>query len=162
MSMSSRSRLAALAVLGLVAASPLAADEKKEPPVSGVFKGNGKDAKLAYASAHKGEPVADKPTIFLVFTEEDHSKDKKPHVAAGFGKFGSALIVTVDHDGKVVGCEVVHAAHKKSGFSSLGVMKTSDFKVADGKVRGQLSTDGEVDTFGEKWEVKLKFEVRAP
>jgi hypothetical protein len=149
------------AALALPAAVGRAADDK-DKPVSGTFTGNGKEAKLAHVSAHKGEPHADKPTIVLVFTEKDHSADKAPHIAAGFGRFGSALIVTVNHDGGIVGCEVAHAAHEKSGFSSLGTMKTSDFKLADGKVTGKLATDGEVNTFGEKWEVKLTFQVKAP
>ena len=163
MSMSSRVRLALVAAALIpVAAAGQPAGEKKDPPVSGLFKGNGKEAKLAYASAHKGEPISDKPTIVLTFTEKDHSQEKKPRVKATFGDFGSALIVTVTHDGQVVGCEVAHAAHKKSGFSAIGVVKTSDFKIADGKVKGKLSTDGEQDTFGEKWEVKLEFAVKAP
>jgi hypothetical protein len=86
----------------------------------------------------------------------------KPRVKAFFGEYGSALIITVTHDGRVVGCEVAHAAHKKSGFTDIGRMKTTDFKVEGGKVKGQLTTDGEVDTFGEKWEVKLKFEAKTP
>jgi hypothetical protein len=62
----------------------------------------------------------------------------------------------------VAGCEVVHAAHKKSGFTAIGDLKTADFKIADGKVTGRLTTGGEVAAFGEKWEVKLKFDVPAP
>lgn len=154
--------LLAMAV-GLGAAAGRPADEKKkEPPVSGLFTGNGKEAKLAYVSASKGEPYLDKPTTVLVFTEKDHSKEKKPHIAAGFGRFGSALVVTVDHEGKIIGCTVAHEAHEKSGFSSLGQLKTSEFKVADGKVKGKLATEGVVDTFGEKWEVKLAFQVKVP
>jgi hypothetical protein len=161
MSMSFRFRVALLAaaLIPLAAGQPAGA---KEPPVSGLFKGNGKEAKLAYVSATKGEPYLDKPTIVLVFTERDHSKEKNPKVMAGFGRFGSALIVTVDPDGQVIGCQVAHAAHQKSGFSAIGTVKTSDFKVAGGVVRGRLSTDGEVDTFGEKWEVNLTFQVKAP
>jgi hypothetical protein len=153
-----------LAMLLLAPTLAAAADDKKEkePPVTGLFKGNGREAKLAYVSALKGEPYLDRPTIVLVFTEKDHSKDKKPHVGAGLGKFGSALVVTVDHAGKVVGCEVTHAAHEKSGFSSVGDLKTSDFKIADGVAKGKLATDGVVNTFGEKWEVKLTFWVKAP
>ena len=64
-----------------------------KPTVTGIFKGNGKDAKLACVSAHWREPFADKSSIVLVFTEKDHSKDKKPDFNAGFGKFGSALVV---------------------------------------------------------------------
>lgn len=147
-----------LAAAGLTAM----AEDKKEPPVAGLFKGNGKEAKLAFVSATAGEPYLDKPTTILVFTEKDHSKEKKPRITAGFGKFGSALIVTVLPDGKIIGCEVAHTAHEKSGFSSVGKIKTADFKVADGVMTGKITTDGEVDTFGEKWEVKLAFRVKAP
>jgi hypothetical protein len=153
-----------LALLLLSPALAAAAEDKKEkePPVSGKFTGNGKEAKLAYAVAGKGEPYLDKPTTVLVFTEKDPSKEKKPKIAAGFGRLGSALVITVDAEGKIIGCTVAHEAHKKSGFSTLGQLKMSDFKVADGKLKGKLATDGVADTFGEKWEVKLTFQVKAP
>jgi hypothetical protein len=38
-----------------------------KPTVTGVFKGNGKDAKLAYVSAHWRELFGDKPSMVLVF-----------------------------------------------------------------------------------------------
>jgi hypothetical protein len=142
-----------------IAGSLVAADD---PPISGVFKGNGKEAKLAYLSALKGEPFADKPTIVLVFTEKDPSKDNKPDFNAVFGKHGSALIIKIHEDGKIVGCQVVHTAHKKSGFSSVGVIKMSDFKLENGKIQGKLSTGGEDEFFGDKWEVDLKFHAKAP
>lgn len=142
------------ALVGLAAAA--------EPQISGAFKGNGKDAKLAFVSAHQGEPFADKPTIVLVFTEMDHSKEKRPAIKAGFGDFGSALIITVQENGKIVGCEVAHKAHEKSGFSSLGSIAMSDFKNADGTISGKIKTDGVVETFKQKWEVDIKFEVKTP
>ena len=142
-----------------VAAGPVVA---ADPPVSGKFTGGGKEAKLAYVTAFKGEPLGDKPTIKLVFTEKDHSKDSKPYIKAGFGDYGSALIITVYPDGKIVGCEVAHTAHKMSGFSSLGSIKTSDFKMADGKISGKIKTDGEVETFKQKWQVDIAFETKAP
>ena len=128
-----------------------------KPSVTGVFKGNGKDAKLAYVSARWREPFDDKPSIVLVFTEKDHSKDKKPDFDAGFGKFGSALIVSLHEDGNIFGCEVAHTAHKKQGFSAIGQIKTNNFEFADGKVQGELTTDGQAEVFGETWEVNLKF-----
>ncbi len=127
------------------------------PTVSGVFKGNGKDAKLAYVSARWSEPFSGKPGITLVFTEKDHLKDKKPDFNASFGKFGSALVISLHDDGQIYGCEVAHSAHKKQGFSSIGNLEANDFTHADGKVEGELTTNGPVDTFGETWEVKLKF-----
>jgi hypothetical protein len=130
-----------------------------KPTVSGVFKGNGKEGNLAYASAQWREPFSDKTSIELVFTEKDQSKTKKPEMDAMFGKLGSALIISVHEDGSIFGCQVVHSAHKKQGFSSIGNIEMPEFTYSDGKVEGELSTNGEVDTFGEKWEVKLKFLV---
>ena len=128
-----------------------------KPTVTGVFKGNGKEAKIAYVSAHWREPFDGKPSIVLVFSEKDHSKDPKPDFNASFGKFGSSLTISVHEDGGILGCEVAHSAHEKRGFSSLGSIHMSDFSYADGKVSGELTTDGQLDTFGETWEVKLKF-----
>jgi len=128
-----------------------------KPSVTGVFKGNGRDAKLAYVSAHWREPFGDKPSMDLVFTEKDHSKDKKPDLNASFGRFGSALIISLHDDGEIFGCQVVHSAHQKQGFSSIGSIHTNDFTFENGKVEGELTTDGQLDTFGETWEVKIKF-----
>ena len=128
-----------------------------KPSVTGVFKGNGKDAKLAHVSAHWREPFSDKPSMVLVFTEKDHSKDKKPDFNAVFGKFGSALIISLHEDGGIFGCQVAHTAHQKQGFTSIGSIHTNDFTFEDGKVQGELTTDGQLDTFGETWEVKVKF-----
>jgi len=128
-----------------------------KPTVTGTFKGNGKDAKLTSVSARWGEPFSGKPGIVLVFTEKDHSKDKKPDFNAAFGKFGSALIISLHEDGGIYGCQVVHGAHQKQGFTSIGNIEATDITYADGKVEGELTTHGQVDTFGETWEVNLKF-----
>ena len=128
-----------------------------KPTVTGAFKGNNKDAKLAYVSAHWREPFGDKPSIVLVFTEKDHSKDKKPDFNAGFGKFGSALVVSLHEDGDIFGCEVAHSALQHKNFSSIGKIQTNNFEYADGKVQGELTTDGPADVFGESWEVNVKF-----
>ncbi len=128
-----------------------------KPTVTGVFKGNGKEAKIAYVSAAWREPFSDQPSMVLIFTEKDHSKDKKPDFNAAFSKFGSALIISLHEDGGIFGCQVVHDAHEKKGFSSIGSIKTNNFTYADGKVEGELTTDGQVNTFGETWEVNLKF-----
>ena len=128
-----------------------------KPSVTGVFKGNGKDAKLAHVSAHWREPFNNQPGMVLVFTEKDHSKDKKPDFNAAFGKFGSALIISLHEDGGIFGCQVVHTAHQKQGFTSIGQIKTNNFQFADGQVQGELTTDGPDEVFGETWEVNLKF-----
>lgn len=128
-----------------------------KPSVTGVFKGNGKEAKLAYVSARWSEPFNDQPGITLVLTEKDHAKEAKPDMGAMFGKFGSALIISLHEDGKIYGCQVVHSAHKKQGFSSIGSLEATDFTYADGKVEGELTTSGQMETFGDTWEVNLKF-----
>jgi hypothetical protein len=124
--------------------------------VSGTFKGNGKQAKLMFVSARWGEPFNDKPGIKLVFTEKDHSRDPKPDFNAAFGRYGSALIVSLHEDGGIFGCEVAHSALKGT-FSSIGKIKANDFKIDKGMVQGQLTTGGPADFFGESWEVDLKF-----
>jgi hypothetical protein len=128
-----------------------------QPTVTGTFKGNGKEAKIAYVSAHWREPFDGKPGIALVFTEKDHSKVKKPDFDAGFGKFGGALVIAVFEDGNIFSCQVVHSAHKKQGFSSVGQIRTNNFKFDEGKVEGELVTDGQLEFFGDTWEVNLKF-----
>lgn len=129
-----------------------------KPTVTGTFKGNGKEGNIAFVSARWGEPFSGKQGIVLVFSEKDHSKVKKPDFDAAFGKLGSALVVSVfEEDGNIYGCQVVHSAHKKQGFSSIGQIRTNNFKLEEGKVEGELLTEGEIDTFGEKWEVNLKF-----
>ena len=128
-----------------------------KPSVTGVFKGNGKDAKLAHVSAHWREPFSDKPSMVLVFTEKDHSKDKKPDFNAGFGKFGSALVVSLHEDGDIFGCEVAHSVLKHQNFSSIGKIRTNNFEYADGQIKGELTTDGPAEVFGETWEVNVKF-----
>ena len=128
-----------------------------KPTVTGVFKGNGKEAKIAYVSARWGEPFSGKSSIVLVFSEKDHSQNKKPDFDAAFGKFGSALVISLHEDGNIFGCQVAHSAHKKQGFSSVGRIKTNNFKFEEGKVEGELTTDGEDEFFGDTWEVNLKF-----
>jgi hypothetical protein len=128
-----------------------------KPTVTGVFKGNGKEAKIAHVSAYWDEPFSEKQSIVLVFTEKDHSKDKKPKFNASFSKFGSALIISLHEDGGIFGCQVVHDAHQKKGFSSIGQIRTNNFKYEEGKVEGELLTDKELEFFGDTWEVNLKF-----
>ena len=34
--------------------------------------------------------------------------------------------------------------------------------MADGKIAGAIKTNGEVETFKQKWKVDIKFETKAP
>jgi len=130
--------------------------------VSGVYKGNDQPAKLMFVSAHKGTAVAGKDTIKLVFTEKDHSKDKGPDLKALFGHYGSALIVGIHADGKVVTCDIAHEALKQKPISSPSSVKMSEFKNGAGQISGKLATDGKQEAFGQTWEVDLTFRTTAP
>ena len=130
--------------------------------VSGVFIGNDQPAKLGFVSAHKGAPTAGKETIKLVFTENDHAKDQQADVKALFGDYGSALIIGIQRDGKVVTCDIAHAAFKQKPISSPSSVKMSDFKSEGGQISGKLVTDGKQEAFGQTWEVNLIFKTKTP
>jgi hypothetical protein len=130
--------------------------------VTGVFKGNDQPAKLAFVSAHKGTPVAGKETIKLVFTEKDHSKDEQADLKALFGNYGSALVIGIQLDGKVVTCDIAHEALKQKPISSPSSVKMSEFKNGGGQISGKLMTNGKDEAFGQTWEVNLIFETKAP
>jgi len=144
-------------LLGSSAEEAQKADPLAKLGVGGTFKGNGKEAKIAFVSARPGDEFSGKPSIDLIFTERDHTKDPKASFKASFGDYGSAIIISCHEDGRVFGCQVSHAAHKNRGFSSIGSIALDSFQVAGGQVQGTLATDGEVDTFGDKWEVRLQF-----
>ena len=133
-----------------------------ESSVSGTFTGAGKPATLAYATAMKGEPFDDNETLVLVFTEKDHANEKRPDIMASFGNFGSALIIIVNSEGRIISCQVAHSALPKSPFSSTGVIAMKDFKNANGEVSGKISTRGETESLGQKWNVDLSFHTKAP
>lgn len=130
--------------------------------VSGNFKGNDQPAKLAFISARKGTAIAGKETIKLVFTEKDHAKDQQADVKALFGDYGSALIIGIQPDGKVVTCDIAHEALKQKPISSPSSVKMSDFKNEGGQISGKLATDGKQEAFGQTWEVNLSFKTKAP
>jgi hypothetical protein len=146
--------------MGSAADAPAPAGPLAKLGVSGKFLGNGKEAKLAFISAYPREPFADKPSLRIVMTEKDHSRDPKPDFRAGFGDYGSALVISCHEDGSIFGCEVWHAAHEKRGFSSVGNIETVDFQIAGGQVQGGIETDGEEKFFDDRWEVDLKFAAK--
>ncbi len=151
-------------ILSAVAAALVSAAQLRaaDSEVSGVFKGNDQPAKLMFVSAHKGTPVAGKDTIKLVFTEKDHAKNERPDLKALFGDYGSALMIGIQPDGKVVTCDIAHEALKQKPISSPSSVKMSDFKNEGGQISGKLATDGKQEAFGQTWEVNLVFKTKAP
>lgn len=133
-----------------------------KPEVSGTFLGGGKDANIKFFAVETAEPFSGKPAIRLIFTEKDPSKSKRPGWDAGFKKLGSALILSVHRDGGIFGCEVAHSAHEKSPFSALGRIKMTEFVVTDTTVSGHVTTEGEMESFDQTWNVDLKFSAPLP
>ena len=154
-----RSVIFSLVVLTLLSAAQLRAADSE---VSGVFKGNDQPARLAFVSAHRGTPVGGKDTIKLMFTEKDHSKDQQPDLKALFGDYGSALVIGIQPDGKVVTCDIAHEAHKQKPISSPSSVKMSEFKNEGGQISGKLASDGKQEAFGQTWKVNLVFKTKAP
>ncbi len=144
-------------ILGTAAEEAQKADPLAKLGVTGDFKGNGKNAKIAFVSARPGDEFSGKPSIDLIFTELDHTKDPKAGFNATFGKYGSAIEISCHEDGSVFSCQVSHAGHKQRGFSSVGSIELTDFQIARGQVQGTLTTSGQVETFGDTWDVNLKF-----
>ncbi|MFO1464304.1 MAG: hypothetical protein U1F66_11055 [bacterium] len=147
--------LASLLVLIAVVYFPLAARAE----IKGTFKGNGKDATLAYLNARKGEPFSGEDTVVLTFTEKDPGADKKPDMKALFGDYGSALVVKITKTGKLIGTEVSHAALSKRPFSSIGTMKLEGFAWDATGVSGKLSMPAPDEFFGDTWQVNLEFKA---
>ncbi|MEO7318205.1 MAG: hypothetical protein ABIZ56_04370 [Chthoniobacteraceae bacterium] len=143
-------------------AGPAKLDPPVKPTVSGKFVGNGKNAAVKFVTVGEHEAFSGKEAITLIFTEKDPATARKPSFDAAFGKLGSALILNVHHDGGIFGCQVVHSAHTKQGFSALGQIHMVEFEIGGGNVTGQVSTGKMLDTFGEKWEVDLKFAAPLP
>ena len=125
--------------------------------VSGKYIGNGKNAELKFVSAADDEPFDDKPAIKIILSEKDPAKSKDPDRDAMFGKLGSTLSLRVFHNGDIFSCQVGHTALKKSGFSSSGEFKMTEFKIADGTISGRVSTGKEGEFFGDRYEADLTF-----
>jgi len=147
------------AILSFASSAQTPADK---PVVTGKFAGDGKDASLQHLVVLPCDPFNDQPAIKLVFTEKDPSASQKPAFDAGFKKLGSALIISAKRDGGIFGCEVAHAAHEKSPFSAIGRITIKDFKVTGTEISGQITTGGEQEAFGQKWEVALTFSAPLP
>ncbi len=134
-------------------------------PVEGTFKANGKDAKLGYVVARKGDAFSGNPTVTLVFSEKDASKDPKPDMHAQFGDLGDALVIhLMNENGKytVIGSEFAHSALKHSGASASGVVDIKDAASANGELSGHLVTGPDAKIFSEPIVVDLKFRVKQP
>ncbi len=132
--------------------------------VKGTFTGNGKPAQIAFVSSYKAKNISvQKPVIRIVFTEKDHSKDENPDWNFMMGRYGSAFVVMIHpDDGKIVECDLAHAAHSENPISALGSIEMKDFKNEGGILSGHLITVGEGKKADQTWQVDVTFRVKTP
>jgi hypothetical protein len=159
-----RPRATALIAIVLALIVTLPAGASAQSKLTGVYKGNGKPAALTQVVAYKGEPESGKPVTVLVFSTKSQTGSAKPAFDALFGKFGDALVVKIDSDGKVVSLDLIDSKLDSPGGSIqvFGVLKMTDFKMADGKISGHLTSGGPSQVRDQNWEVDITFETKAP
>lgn len=136
-----------------------------EKAFDGVYRANGKDAKIAYAVAQKGEPFHDMPVYVLVFSEKDAGKGSNVDADARAGKFGDALIVKLcktDWGWDVIGNNFVHSGLTGGSASGSGQIKVQDVVLAGGEIRGKLKTNAGEKIAGQTLDVNLTFHPKTP
>lgn len=134
-------------------------------PFTGTYLANGKDARLAFLDARRGDPFGGNPVTILVFSEKDGSKEKDPGFKAQMGHLGDALVVHLSRNGAawdVIGTEFAHSALRHSGASGSGIVDVKDVKEAGGELSGHLYTKPGEDLFGEPIAIDLTFHVKQP
>ena len=126
--------------------------------VSGRFVGNGKEAKLAFASAWPREKFDDKEAIIIVLTEKDQAGSKRPWFDAGFGKLGAALAFSMTKpDGRLIGTEITHSGLKRSPFSAAGSeIKGEGVTITDKRVEGRFFMSAPGKFFDDVYEFDMK------
>lgn len=128
--------------------------------VSGRFLGNGKEAKLAFASAWPRDPFSGKETIIIVLTEKDHAASKRPWFDAAFNKLGAALMFSLTRpDGELIGSEVAHSALKRSPVSVSGSIKSEGVSITTDRVEGRFFTPTPTKFFDDTFELDVKVAV---
>jgi hypothetical protein len=126
--------------------------------VSGRFVCNGKEAKLAFASAWPHDPSNDQETIMIVLTEKDHAASKQPWLDAGFGNFGAALRFSLTRrDARLIGTRVSHPGLKRSPISVSGTgVKAEAATIAANRVEGRFFTPKPDTFFDDTYEFDMK------
>lgn len=126
--------------------------------VSGRYVGNGKEAKLGFASAWPRDKFSGKDTIVIVVTEKDHSASKKPWFDASFNKFGAALQFSLTlPDAKLIGTEVGHPGLKRSPVSVSGSsIQAEGVTITANRVEGRFFTPKPGTFFDDVFEFDMK------
>ena len=128
--------------------------------VSGKFVGNGKEAKLAFTSAYVADGMSGKQAVVVVMTEKDHSASKRPTWDADFGKFGSALTISVHRpDGGIFSCQVAHQGLKRSPISSIGTIKAEGLSFEGDRIKARFTSKGPDKFFDDVFEVDVQVDA---
>ena len=129
--------------------------------VDGVYRVDGKDAKISFARSYKGEPFNNHQTIDVALTEKDATGAKGPPMF-WHDKYGGAIVLTLmkEADGyHVIGSTFLHPTLKDGGSNGTGIVSLKDTKEANGEIAGELVTAPDMTLFDQKLEVDLKFKV---
>ena len=128
--------------------------------IGGRYAANGKDVKLAFVSAYVTDGMSGKPAVVIVMTEKDHSASKRPTWDADFGKFGSALTISLHReDGRIYGCQVGHQGLKRSPVSSIGTVKAEGLKLEGDRVKVRITSGGPMKIFDEQVDIDLQVDA---
>jgi hypothetical protein len=130
----------------------------------GVYRVDGKDAKISFARSSQGEPFSNHPTIDIALTEKD-STGAKGRPMFWHDTYGAAIVVTLmkEEDGyHVISSTFLHTALKDGGSNGTGIVSLKDTKEANGEISGELVTKPDTTLFDQKLDVDLKFKVPVP
>jgi len=130
-------------VLSVVSVSLMPSLARAADSVTGRFAAQRKDAKLSFVSAHPRAGDSGKEAIVIVASEKDHSASKTMVKDAEFGKFGSAVIISLyKPDGAVFEVLLAHADFPQSPVTVVGTIKGVDVKLAGDHVEGRFTSNG--------------------
>jgi hypothetical protein len=142
------------------AALLLPAAARAADTVGGRYAANGKDATLAFASAHADDGMSGRPGILVVMTEKDHAASKRPDWDADFGRFGSALSISLFRDdGRIYGCQIRHDGLRRSPVSALGTIRCDGLRIDGERIRVRITSGGPMKVFDEPLDVDVRLDA---
>lgn len=134
------------------------------PNVHGSFIANGVPSKLAYARTMSGQEFSGDKTVVLVLSEKDAVVGKEPFFDTDIGTFANSLVVTIVlKNGDIISSKMKHAAFKgHDNVGGVGLIYAEQIQVHDGRIRGHLTTNGNMELFGETFSADLHFDAAMP
>ncbi len=127
--------------------------------VGGRFVGNGTEARLGFASAYRREGLTSKDAVVVVMTEKSHAGLKNPDADSLSGKFGSALVISLDRPGGLMfRCHVIHRAMTRKAMV-LGVVRAEGVSFDGNRVKARFTTNGTARLLDEPFEVDIQVDA---